>query len=165
LFKTRGIIFGTLVGLTFNFKMIRKVWIVLTSFNSAVKDQGKSAYYLARASTNILKGNFPRHAEISKYVLFRFKPVILTRFWPMQPQLCKDTGKVLPPPPPPTWEGSYPMQPLPPAVGLWQAQRQPITRRKPELFWTGVEGWLRQRVSDGKDNSCNEIVFIHDLSL
>jgi hypothetical protein len=28
-----------------------------------------------------------------------------------------------------------------------------------------VEGWLRQRVSDGKDNSCNEIVFIHDLSL
>jgi hypothetical protein len=26
-----------------------------------------------------------------------------------------------------------------------------IRRRRPPLFWTCGEGWLRQRVSDGKD--------------
>jgi hypothetical protein len=29
--------------------------------------------------------------------------------------------------------------------------RPPIRRRRPWLFWTSVEGWLRQRMSDGRD--------------
>jgi hypothetical protein len=29
---------------------------------------------------------------------------------------------------------------------------------RPRLFWTGVEGWLRQRVSDGKDNYCSKVM-------
>ncbi len=27
-------------------------------------------------------------------------------------------------------------------------------RKRPGLFWMGGEGWLRQRVSDGKENYC-----------
>jgi hypothetical protein len=35
-----------------------------------------------------------------------------------------------------------------------EAKRQPITRRRPRPFWMCVEGLLRQRVSDTKDNYC-----------
>jgi hypothetical protein len=42
------------------------------------------------------------------------------------------------------------------SVGM--GQRQPRRRRRPQLLWTGVEGWLRQRASDGKENHCIEIV-------
>jgi hypothetical protein len=37
---------------------------------------------------------------------------------------------------------------------------QPVRRRRPWLFWSGVEGWLRQRVSDGGDNDGIEIIII-----
>ncbi len=43
------------------------------------------------------------------------------------------------------------------AVGMRLAQRQPIRRRRPWLQ-TGVKGWMRQRVSDGRDNFCSDIV-------
>ncbi len=29
-----------------------------------------------------------------------------------------------------------------------------------QQFWMGVEGWLRQRVSEGKDNYCTDVVFV-----
>jgi hypothetical protein len=51
------------------------------------------------------------------------------------------------------------------AVGMRQDRRQPIRRRRPQLSWTGVEGWLRQKVSDGRDNDCGEIIIIARLSL
>jgi hypothetical protein len=38
------------------------------------------------------------------------------------------------------------------------ARRQPIRRRKPQIFWTDVDGLLRQRVSDGKDNYCTVVM-------
>ncbi len=42
------------------------------------------------------------------------------------------------------WQG---MPALKGAVGMREVWRQPIRRRRPQLFWTdaGVEGWLRQR--------------------
>jgi hypothetical protein len=49
-------------------------------------------------------------------------------------------------------------------VGIRQAWRQPIRRKRPWLFWKVAEGWLRQRVSDGRDNLCSEIVFMTILS-
>jgi hypothetical protein len=37
-------------------------------------------------------------------------------------------------------------------------------RRRPWLFQTGIEGWLRQRVSDGRDSYYCDIVFVPTLS-
>jgi hypothetical protein len=31
---------------------------------------------------------------------------------------------------------------------------------EPQQFWMSVEGWLRQRVSEGKDNYCTDVVFV-----
>jgi hypothetical protein len=48
-----------------------------------------------------------------------------------------------------------------------QAWRQPIRRSRPQLFWTGMEGCLRQRVSDWREKSqwyCS-LTIIPDLSL
>jgi hypothetical protein len=48
------------------------------------------------------------------------------------------------------------------AIGMRQARRKPIKRR-PCLFWTGAEGWLRQRVSEGKENFHGGTIFVPTL--
>jgi hypothetical protein len=35
-----------------------------------------------------------------------------------------------------------------------------IRRRRPRLFWMLVEGWLRQRVRDGRDDFDSDVVFV-----
>jgi hypothetical protein len=30
-------------------------------------------------------------------------------------------------------------------------------------FWTGVEDWLREKVSNGRDNHCSKILFVFVL--
>jgi hypothetical protein len=49
------------------------------------------------------------------------------------------------------------------AIGLRQALRQPIRRKRPWLLSMGVGRWLRQRVSDGKDNFCADLIFAPTL--
>jgi hypothetical protein len=63
-------------------------------------------------------------------------------------------------------KGPQPTQAHSGTVGKGQAQRQPIIRRKPWLFWTGVvEGWLRQRVSDGQGHFYSDLVLRPSCSL
>jgi hypothetical protein len=45
-------------------------------------------------------------------------------------------------------------------VGIRQVRRQPIRGKRPRLFCTAVEGWLRQRLIDGKDDYCNEVILM-----
>jgi hypothetical protein len=45
-------------------------------------------------------------------------------------------------------------------VGIRQAGRQPKRRKTPQLFWMEVEGWQRQRVSEGKDHFCREVILM-----
>jgi hypothetical protein len=40
-----------------------------------------------------------------------------------------------------------------------------LRRKRPQLFWTGAEGWLRQRVSDGKDNYYSKVTFVSAVLL
>jgi hypothetical protein len=42
-----------------------------------------------------------------------------------------------------------------------QVWSQSIRRRRPQLLWMGAEGWLRQRVKDGRDYFYRDIVFLH----
>ncbi len=50
----------------------------------------------------------------------------------------------------------------PPEASL---ERQPAHQEETTaiLFWTSVEGFLRQRVSERRDNFCSDIVFVPTL--
>ncbi len=52
-----------------------------------------------------------------------------------------------------------------PKLSKAAAGEQTIRRRRPQLFWKDVKGWLRQRVGDGIDNCYSKIVIIHNLSM
>ncbi len=56
-------------------------------------------------------------------------------------------------------------KPCQPALGKRQAWRQPISRRRPWLLWTAVEGCLRPRVGHGKDKYNGDVIFYPTLQL